>query len=302
MHAVIDVGSNSVLMLMGQRRRDGSVDVHSDHVTTTRLSEGVAASGMLSQAAVARTLEALRANVERARGVGATVTAVATAGVRMASNPEAFLEPAAEILGTPVRILSGEQEARLSYQSVSLELPGQRCRVLDIGGASTELVDGRGLEVDDACSHPMGSVRFTEAFVRSDPPTAEAVLRMRGAARERFADQPLAPHPVLHGLAGTITSLGAVLLGLERYDRETVDGSVASRDEVEQTLGRMAGMTSAERSRTTILPPSRADVFVAGLCIALEALHHCGATKLVIRDRGHRYALLDAVQPATQNV
>lgn len=292
MHAIIDVGSNSVLMLMGRRSSDGSVDVEDDRVTTTRLSQGVAQTGQLNEAAIERTLAALRDNVQLARAAGAQVRAFATAGVRMAGNAEAFLNPAAEVVGAPVRVLSGEEEARLSYQSVSLELPGQRCRVLDIGGASTELVDGRGLEVDDARSHAMGSVRFTEAFVDSDPPSEQAVERMRGAARARFADQPLPPHPVLHGLAGTITSLGAVVLELETYDRDVVDGTRVSRGAVQGALERMASMTSAQRCEATVLAPNRADVFVAGLCIAIEALDHCGATELVVRDRGHRYALL----------
>lgn len=291
--AVIDIGTNSVLLLLARPGEGPALEVLEDRCIITRLGEGVAERGTLAPAAIERTLAALRTLRAEAEGHGASITAVTTEGVRLAGNPEAFLGPAAAVLGAPVRVLSGEDEARLSYLSVAAETPeGGPLRVVDIGGASTELVVGEGLEVVQARSHRIGSVRLTERFVHQDPPGPAAVEAMATAVREALASQPLAPHPRLHGLAGTVTSAAALLLGLERYDRERVDGSVHARDSVAALRDRLAALPLAQR-HGPLLEAKRADVIVGGLTILVGVLDHCGADTLVVRDRGLRYALVE---------
>jgi len=293
MRAVIDIGTNSVLMLLASRGADGQVEVQDDLARVTRLGQGVAQSGRLQPEAIERTLAVLREYRALAEQHGAELEAVATEGLRMAADADAFLEPAARVLGQPVRLISGDEEAELSYRSVAQELGGDTpLHVLDIGGGSTELVAGRGLQVLDRRSHPVGSVRLTEQHIRSDPPTAAEVEAVAQAARRAFTRQLVAPLPELHGLAGTVTTLGAVLLLLPAYDRTRVDGSRWPVWQIEGLRDRLASQTLEERCRSPVLPPGRADVIVAGATILVEALRHCGAQTLVIRDRGLRYALV----------
>jgi exopolyphosphatase/guanosine-5'-triphosphate,3'-diphosphate pyrophosphatase len=292
--AVIDIGSNSVLLLVGARRADGSLEIVRDEATVTRVSEGAAARGTLTPAAIERTLAVLRRYRELAERDGVTqVEAVATEGLRMAQNAREFLEPAAALLGREVRLISGDEEARLSYRSVALEHPDiDPLRVIDIGGASTELVIGHGLAVEQAVSHRIGSVRLSEQLGDGHPPSAGALAAMHETARQTFATQPLAPHPFLYGLAGTVTTAAAVVLELERYDRSRVDGTTLSRATVADLRSRLAALTLDQLRAIPLIGHGRADVVVAGVTILLAALEHCGADTLIVRDRGLRYALL----------
>lgn len=292
--AVIDIGSNSVLLLVGERRDDGSLDIVRDEATVARVSEGAAARGTLAPAAIERTLAVLRRYRELADHDGvATIEAVATEGLRMAQNAREFLEPAATILGDEVRLISGDEEARLSYRSVALEHPDvDPLRVIDIGGASTELVIGHGLAVEQAVSHRIGSVRLSEQLGDGHPPSEAALAAMHELARRTFSSQPLTPHPILYGLAGTVTTAAAVVLGLERYDRNLVDKTTLSRATVTALRSRLATLTLDELRAIPLIGIGRADVVVAGVTILLAALEHCGADTLIVRDRGLRYALL----------
>lgn len=293
MRAVIDIGANSVLLLLAERDADGRVVVHSDHSRVTRLSQNVAQTRRLDSEAIERTLTVLREYRALAQEHEAPLQVVATEGLRMASNPRAFLEPAAEALGQPVRLIAGSEEAELSYRSVAQEVADDELlRVLDIGGGSTELVAGIGMDVLDSRSHPIGSVRLTEQYLHNDPPTLSQVAMVAQSSREAFAEQLLPPQPVLYGLAGTVTTVAGLLLGLQQYDRKQIDGSRWTPAQVEALRDRLAEQTTEQRSRSPMLPPGRADVIVAGTTILVEALRHCGAQTLVVRDRGLRYALI----------
>lgn len=292
--AVIDIGTNSVLMLIARRGQGGVLEVLSDQSTICRLGEGVAASGVLKATAIERTLVCLSGYRRVADELGAQLVPVTTEGVRLASNPEAFLGPAGQVLGTPVRILGGDEEAELSYLSVVRDPPVRGpMRVIDIGGASTELVVGDGEELLAAVSHKIGAVRLTEQFVTADPPTSESVAEIHAHALAVFREHmPVEPHPVLHGLAGTVTTMAALLLGLAKYDRLRVDGSRFDIAQIAGLRDALAGETLEQRCARPGLDRGRADVVVAGMTILLAALQHCGAETLVVRDRGLRYALV----------
>lgn len=293
--AVIDIGTNSVLLLIARRAVDGRVEVALDQSTITRLGKGAGQTGVLAPDAIARTLSALQRYRQTAAAHGASLLAVTTEGVRMASNRDDFLEPAAAVLGAPVRLLGGDEEAELSYRSVAQETDGAGpLRVIDIGGGSTEIAVGEGMTLRSSVSHRIGAVRLTERFVSCDPPTPAMVAAIEAEALATFArGQPLPSHPVLHGVAGTVTTAAALLLALERYDRERVDGTAFTAAQVRGLRDELARETSAERCRRPALDPGRADVVVAGLTILVAALQHCGADTLAVRDRGLRYALVD---------
>jgi exopolyphosphatase/guanosine-5'-triphosphate,3'-diphosphate pyrophosphatase len=190
-------------------------------------------------------------------------------------------------------MISGEEEATLSYLSVARDRrESGHLRVLDIGGGSTELVIGEDDRIVQRVSHRVGSVRLTEASIHTDPPTASEIAAVEHAASEAFASQPLEPFPVLHGLAGTVTTAAAMLRGLVEYDRERVDGTCYPTEVVRELRDRLAREPLARRMRRSGLEPKRADVIVAGLTILDVALRHCGAETLVVRDRGLRFALV----------
>lgn len=292
MRAAIDIGTNTVLMLVGERGADGRVRVLDDLARITRLGEGVAASHRLRPEAVERTIEVLRHYAGVAAGYGAQIVAVATEGLRLAEDADRFLGPAAVALGAPIRRITGEEEAELSYRSIAAETAGGALRVLDIGGGSTELIVGEGERIVDRRSHPIGSVRLTEHIVQHDPPSAAELEALAEAARQAFAGQPLPPAPRLHGLAGTVTSAAALHLGLSQYDRERVDGTELSLAQVTALRDMLARETLAQRVARPILGRGRGDVIVAGMTILVEAMRHCGADTLVVRDRGLRFALI----------
>lgn len=292
--AVIDIGSNSVLLLVGRKNAQGQLEILRDESIVTRLSEGADSSGRLKSSAIDRTLVALHELRMQAQEHGARPTAFATEGVRMADNRNAFLVPAAEVLGEPVQMISGLREAELSYRSVTEELsdPHEEIRVLDIGGGSTELVVGQGQNIVESFSHEIGSVRMTERFVHHDPVNPVEIEAMERSIRELLAQQPLEPQPVLYGLAGTVTSVAALILGLRRYERERVDKVRLSYEQVRALREQLASETVAQRRKHDVLGRGRADVIVAGVTILSVAMQHCGASTLIVRDRGHRYALL----------
>jgi exopolyphosphatase/guanosine-5'-triphosphate,3'-diphosphate pyrophosphatase len=294
MRAVIDIGSNSVLLLLAGRRDDGSLEILRDESTVARVSEGAAARGTLLPEAIERTLAVLRRYRALADAEGVEeITAVATEGLRMASNAAQFLGPASEVLGGEVRLISGDEEARLSYHSVALEHPEvDPLRVIDIGGGSTELVVGHGRTVTQAVSHRLGSVRISEQLGDGHPPSAAALARMLAHAREVLSSQPLGPEPELYGLAGTVTTVAGLLLGLERYDRDRVDHARFETGEIARLRERLAMLSLVELQAMPTLGVGRADVIVGGVTILLAALEHCGAHTLVVRDRGLRYALV----------
>lgn len=293
MKAVIDIGSNTVLLLVARRDSDGHLHIERDEATITRLSRGVGQSGRLHADAIGQTLGALQRYKASLEGRDIEIEAVATEGVRSADNASSFLEPASEVLGVPVRIISGDEEARLSYRSVALEYPEPRpLRVIDIGGGSTEIVAGQGPEVTNAVSHRIGSVRLTEELIQEDPPGPAELQAIERRAVEAFATQPLDPLPELHGLAGTVTTVAALLLGLGEYERDTVDDSRFALQQVVSLRDELAAEPLSRRAKRPCLPAGRADVIVAGVTILLAAMRHCGAETLVVRDRGLRYALV----------
>jgi exopolyphosphatase/guanosine-5'-triphosphate,3'-diphosphate pyrophosphatase len=300
--AVIDIGSNSVLLLLASRGPGGELEIVHDEARVARLSQGAAERGSLDAEAIARTLAVIEGYVAIARDHGIereAIVVVATEGLRMVDNPQDFLEPAAALLGRPVRLLSGDEEAQLSYRSVALEQPEHsnqsvqaELRVLDIGGASTELAVGRGLELLDSHSHRVGSVRLSERFLVEHPPGPDALAEMEASVCAALASQPLEPLAELHGLAGTVTTCASLLLGLTRYQRDRIDRSRFATHRIRALRDELATWPLARLQAEPMLGVGRADLVVAGATILAVTLEHCGADTLVVRDRGLRYALV----------
>jgi exopolyphosphatase/guanosine-5'-triphosphate,3'-diphosphate pyrophosphatase len=276
--AAIDCGTNSTrLLVVGP-----AGDVRAREMTITRLGEGVDATRRLSPEAMERTFAALRAyrsimDAERVEGA----RLVATSAVRDANNGEAFLLPAAEIIGAHAELLPGIEEGRLSYAGATADLPmtGAVPFVLDIGGGSTEIVTKVGGEILSV-SLDIGCVRLTERFLHGDPPGASEVadaVRAIGAELDRasWVVPPLAEKGQprrLVGLAGTVSTLAALELGLAEYDRGRIHHAVLTAASVERWCDVLGAEPVAERSRRRGLPEGRRDVIFGGALVLREVM------------------------------
>lgn len=304
--AAIDIGTNSVLLLVAEQAADGSGSVRPivERATITRLGKGVDATRALDPEAVARTLACLADYGETLRAAGASrVDAVGTSAMRDARGGEQFIAQARELLGVAPRVISGADEARLTFSGALSGLtvaPGP-VTVFDVGGGSTEVIVGevRGQvhRIEHVISVDTGSVRLTERHVRSDPPLESELAEARADTHSALARARWGPpSTTLVGVAGTVTTLAAVALASEPYDASEVHGSRLSAGEVRRTVARLAALPLTERRKIAGLDPGRADVIVAGGLIVQEALSaakgDAAAAELIVSDRGVRWGLV----------
>jgi len=286
--AAVDLGTNSTRLLVTDVV-DGRLDEVVRRLEITRLGEGVDERKRLLPSPIARVRNVLTDFRREAEQLGVERTlAIATSAVRDAENGEAFLGEVEWSYGFQTRLLSGEEEAKLTFRGVSLgrEL-AEETVVIDIGGGSTELVVGGSDGVGFHESLDLGCVRLTERFLHSDPPTDEELAAcaaaVRGLLAERVASN-VRPKTAI-GVAGTITSLAALDLGLAEYDPDQVHGHVLSSESVVTLLERLAALPVAERREIPALDPGRAPVIVAGAVILREALAHFGLDCLEASER-----------------
>jgi exopolyphosphatase / guanosine-5'-triphosphate,3'-diphosphate pyrophosphatase len=286
--AAVDLGSNSTRLLVADVA-DERIDEVVRRLEITRLGEGVDQRKRLLPLPIARVRNVLTDFRREAESLGAERTlAIATSAVRDAENGEAFLGEMEWSYGFQTRLLSGHEEAQLTFRGASLgrEL-AEDTLVLDIGGGSTELVVGGtdGLRFHDSLD--LGGVRLTERFLPSDPPTADELAACASAVRALLAERvPNEIRPLTAiGVAGTITSIAALELGLEVYDPERVHGHLVSREGVVAQLERLASVPLAERRKIPALDPDRAPVIVAGTVILSEVLDHFGLDRLEASER-----------------
>jgi exopolyphosphatase/guanosine-5'-triphosphate,3'-diphosphate pyrophosphatase len=266
--AAIDQGTNTTRLVVGDVH-DGLLDELHRESRITRLGEGVDARGKLLPAPIARVRNVLSDYRRTAESLGAERTLlVATSAVRDAENGEAFLGEIEWSYGFVTRLLTGAEEAELTRRGVG-EL-GSATLLVDIGGGSTELVLG-----DFHTSLPVGSVRFTE---RHGDSAAASIDAARGLLPR------LEPEDAV-GVAATITSLAALDLGLEDYDRERVHGHVLTRDGAYAQLERLAALPLEERRRVPALEPERAPVIVAGAAILVAILDTYGLGAIRVSER-----------------
>jgi exopolyphosphatase/guanosine-5'-triphosphate,3'-diphosphate pyrophosphatase len=294
--AAIDVGTNTALLLVARVGAQGKIETLAERAEITRLGRGIGGDGALGAEGIARTLEALRGYAEIAREHRARVAAVGTEALRRAPNAAAFLEPAAEILGVPIEVIDGAREAGLTFRAVAAAFPDALTGdlvVLDIGGGSTEIVIASRGAVRFEVSLPLGSVRFTEKFIRHDPPQADEMTAVVKAIDRAIAAVPFPPAgATLVGVAGTVTSLAAMAESLASYDPLRVHGYRLSRAALASQIARLAGATQAEREGMAGLDPRRADVILAGALILERLATAAGVAEIRVSDRGIRWGLL----------
>jgi exopolyphosphatase / guanosine-5'-triphosphate,3'-diphosphate pyrophosphatase len=296
--AAIDCGTNSVRLLVADLTADTLTDVHRE-MRIVRLGQDVDATGRLAPDAVERTRLALADYTGIARRAGAQrVRMVATSATRDAANREDFFTMVRQTLGTDAEVITGDEEARLSFTGAvgGLDPADGPFMVVDVGGGSTEVVlgdwDGTGVHVTAARSVNVGCVRITERHLHSDPPTPEEV-----SAAERFATQTLqevfAEVPVRQartwvGVAGTVTTLSAIAQRLPAYDPERTHLSRLSLECLRGTAEYLLASTHQQRAANPVIHPGRVDVIAGGALIVrvlAEELHtRAGITELVVSE------------------
>jgi exopolyphosphatase / guanosine-5'-triphosphate,3'-diphosphate pyrophosphatase len=288
--AALDLGTNTTRLLVADVH-DGSVQQVVRRTRITRLGEGVDARRRLLPLPITRVRNSLADFRRELEGLGAErALAVATSAIRDAENGEAFLGEVEWSYGFKTRLLSGEDEALLTLRGVASgqKLDG-RALVIDIGGGSTELIAGSPDSVSFRISTDLGSVRLTERYLRGDPP-GEGELSMCAAAirsllAERVPDEARTGVDAAIGVAGTITSLAALDLGLVEYDPDRVHGHRLTHDAVHAQLTRLAAIPLAERRQVPGLEPERAPVIVAGAMILRETMRYFGLDEVEVSER-----------------
>jgi exopolyphosphatase / guanosine-5'-triphosphate,3'-diphosphate pyrophosphatase len=291
--AAIDCGTNSIRLLVADLDPEtghfGELDRRMEIV---RLGQGVDRTGRLAPEALKRTMAACRRYAEIVEEHGARrLRFAATSATRDAENRAEFVGGVRELLGVEPEVLTGEQEAELSFTGATRELAAapldRPFLVVDIGGGSTEFVLGD-THVQASRSVDIGCVRLTERHALSDPPTAAQVAAMRddvhAALEEAARAVPLAESGTLVGLAGTVTTLAGVALKLDAYDPAAVHHSRLTAVQAAEISDRLLASTHAERAAIPVMHPGRVDVITAGALILREVMERTGAADVVVSE------------------
>ncbi|MCD2113605.1 Ppx/GppA family phosphatase [Rhodococcus rhodochrous] len=298
--AGIDCGTNSIRLLIADIAEDGTLTDVTRLMKVVRLGQGVDATGRLAPEAIERTRVALVEYADLIRETGATaVRMVATSATRDASNREDFFAMTREVLGAVIpgaeaEVITGDEEARLSFAGAVGELDSARGPfvVVDLGGGSTEVVLGDADGVHAAYSTDIGCVRLTERCLHDDPPTAEQVAAAREVAadkiREALVRVPVEQAHTWVGVAGTMTTLAALALELDEYDSEKIHLSSVPFDRLREVCDGLVAATREKRAALGPMHPGRVDVIGGGSIIttvlAEELGSRAGITELVVSE------------------
>lgn len=281
----IDIGTNSVrLLILGD-----TGETLERHMQITRLGQGVDQTGSLHADAIARTVAVLEEyGAMLARHGVKRVRAAATSAARDAKNSQVFFDAAQRALGTRPELITGEEEATLSFRGATTGVPLDRAPflVLDIGGGSTEFVSG--IERPEALiSVDMGCVRMTERHLRSDPPAPAELAALEADVRATLSRVrqvvPVERTRTLIGLAGTVTALAALQLGLDHYDASQTHHARLTRAQVEASYARLAAMTIQQR-RSVLAEPKRAEVIAGGAGVLATILREFAIDELLVSE------------------
>ncbi|UYG16569.1 Ppx/GppA family phosphatase [Brachybacterium huguangmaarense] len=300
--AAIDCGTNSIRLLIARRAEDGALVDLERHMEIVRLGYGVDRTGAFDPAAVERTLDATRRYARLIDHHGADrIRFVATSATRDASNRDVFIDGVRDILGIAPEVVSGAEEAELSFTGAVSTLPdlalGPRL-VVDIGGGSTELV--LGTERPEArISMDVGSVRMTERHLRSDPPTEDEIAAA-AADIDAHLDEaerivPLAGTTTLVGVAGTVTTITAVAEGLTQYAPDVTHGATLPIARSVAVCEQILRASREQRAAHRVIHPGRIDVIGAGALIWERVLRRVEQAAGVAESRTSEHDILDGI-------
>ncbi len=303
----IDIGTNSVLLLVAEFQ-NGRLRVLEEEQSVPRLGKGVDSARTLHPDSMQRVLDVLIRYKEllnqKYPDISDDTIVTATSAVRDSANREEFLDKIKEETGWEVRLLSGDEEAETTFRgAVSVLKPCESDFVrvvLDIGGGSTEIAAGSDTELKEAVSVDMGSVRFSEKFLKSDPPQPaemdaarkEIQNLLEGVRMNGIMSRPTGRIEAV-GVAGTVTSVAAIELGLDEYDADKINGFVLTKNRLGYIIDKFSKADSNQIEKEyPVFLAGRGDVILAGLLILDEFLGWCGVTEITVSTGGIRHGVL----------
>ncbi len=292
----IDIGTNAVLQLIMNETSEGLREV-SDLSTITRLGEGLLEHRRLSGEAMERTIKAL----EKYRRVldahhASVVCSFGTSALREAENRDEFIEMARERAGFDVKVFSEYEEAYYTYLSVKQDpaIPGADLLIVDIGGGSTEVTRGTRERFIDYVSLPVGTVKLTEAFVKHDPPSLEELESLVRFVQGVLRKGETVDDRTIVGMAGTMTTLAAMILGLKGFQKDRIHGLSISLSTLDEWVKRLSRMSVGERRALPGMEPGREDLLLQGMILMREIVASSRADRFVVSTYGARYGVLYA--------
>ncbi|MEZ5081685.1 MAG: hypothetical protein R2878_13745 [Thermoleophilia bacterium] len=284
--AILDIGSNTVRLFLNEAAA-GHIPEGPRFSTVVGLRRGAAPDGSLAAESLLRLDACLADFGERAAAAGAHLgMAIGTSAVRDAPNRDAVALLVARHAGLPLTVISGAVEAELSFRGAAIAVDDTGPRlVVDVGGASTEMVQGSAAAIDGSVSLQLGSVRCTEQYLQGDPPTAGELDALRRRLSDEIGDAVVGieARPPVIAVAGTATTIASIDLGA--YSPERVHAHRLSRDRIRELTDRLAGLPLSRRERIPGLQPQRAPVIVAGAEIVVAILDAVGADALTVSER-----------------
>ncbi len=296
-YAAIDIGSNSVRMAVGEFSvKDGMKILAADR-QVTRLGASVFSAGVISKQAMTDVLAALErfAAIYKPMQVSAT-RAVATSAMRDARNSAQFLVRAGKLLGVPVEVISGLEEARLIHNGVSARWPSEERRLMiDIGGGSAEIIHSYRGKLVSAASKPLGAVRLTEMFLKHDPPLPEELERMEGFIDEKLRPVMRASDLVFDDAVGTSSTAGAVVCAIQnigREQRDAADRAKVNTTDIGALYAKLSKLTLAKRRKTPGIGPRRAEIIIAGAAVLHRILRAFEVSSVQYSTAGVRDGIL----------
>ncbi|MEJ5173448.1 MAG: Ppx/GppA phosphatase family protein [Hydrogenothermaceae bacterium] len=293
--AIVDIGTYSSRMLIVAIHPDKSFEEVLSVGRITALGRRLKESGYLQKEAIGETLSTLKEYVMLAKEFGVSgIYAVATQACREAKNAEDFLKQVRD-LGIEVKVISGEEEARLSFVATATALNiKDSFVVIDQGGGSTEFAYGKGKNLINSISFPFGIVNLTETFIKSDPPKKEELLNLKEFLRENIkkAYESMSDTKELVGLGGTITTVVALEKQIYPYDSKKVHGSILSYDVIAKWFNKLSSMTIKERKSIPMIEDKRAEAIISGIAIFQTAMEIFNKDKIKISEWGLRHGFL----------
>ncbi len=296
--SAIDIGTNTILMLIADVDETGRINVVRDEHIIARLGKGVDEHRRIPPDTFQRVLDFLTEYKRIHESEHSErIVASGTSALRDATNREEFIAFVKERLGFEITVLSGEEEARLTYLGGISEFvghePGRKYAVLDIGGGSTEITYGQGSSIQSKQSIDVGSVRLTERQLKKSPPDPAALADAQRLISDALGHLPVLPNNAHWiGVAGTLTTLAAIDLDLHAYDRDRVSGHKLGFQSIVRIFDRLKRLTLEELRSVPQILPQRADILVGGIVILVALMKRMDLDEITVSDRGLRYGIL----------
>lgn len=292
--AAIDIGTNTILLLIAEKSDSFLTDIV-DVSTIVRLGEDLVRSGSLKKEAVSRTINALQNYLDIIASNGVEkIFCIGTAALRNARNGRDFVAAVKDMLDLDVETISGRDEAYYTYLSVRNDalVKYADMTIIDIGGGSTEIINGTEDQFAGYVSLPIGSVVLTDSYVSHDPPEARELENVSSFIGENIAGVRYSPASILVGTGGTVTNIAALILGLKQYDKSIIHGYTIRIQDLKDLISALLPLTSAERKDLPGMETGREDIIVQGSMILEKVMMHGGFDACIVSAAGVRYGLL----------